>query len=390
MKNNAADLLGHASTVADLFHPSPTAARPISAANRHGVDYAQLAKRLPARHGIIDAHIHVNGPDAAKVYAKVMRLFGVTRVYTQTRIDHAEQVRQTLGDAARFVAVPGWASADRKHAFGPGFLDAIRVFHRDFNAPMLKFWNAPRLRELITGPDAEDYLAFDAPWRVKAAELAMELGMMFQCHVADPDTWFATKYADVKKYGTKRQAYESLERMLKRFPAPWLAAHMGGWPEDLNFLSEMLERNNNLYIDASATKWIVREISAHSREEVGAFMARWKGRILFGSDIVTTDEHLTPRPDAGKSHPMGELADSPEAAFDLYASRYAALRAMWELTGEAESPIADPDLRMCKPEKYSDMSAPTLRGMSLSADVLDEFYSGAAARLFAPYEPKAR
>ena len=358
----------------------------MSAANRYGVDYAEIARRLPPRCGIVDAHLHVNGPNAAKVYADVMRRFGVERVYTQTRLDHAEAVRAILGDAARFVAVPGWQTPDRKHAFGPGFLDAIRVFRRDFGSPMLKFWNAPRLREMITGADAQDYLPFDASWRVKAAELAMEFGMMFQCHVADPDTWFATKYADAATYGTKRQAYESLERMLRRFPAPWLAAHMGGWPEDLAFLDDLLERHHNLYLDASATKWIVREISGHPRERVVAFMVRWKGRVLFGSDIVTTDEHLTPRPDGGKSHPMGELADSPEGAFDLYASRYAALRAMWEYTGEAQSPIADPDLKMVDPAKHSEMSAPTLRGMGLPADVLDEFYGGAARRLLAGYE----
>jgi len=332
--------------------------------------------------------LHVNGPEAARIYARVMRLFGVERVYTQTRLDHAEAVRETLGGAARFVAVPGWQSPDRKHSFGPGFIESIRVFRREFGAPILKFWNAPRLRELITGPDAEDYLAFDAPWRLKAAELAMELGMMFQCHVADPDTWFATKYADVSKYGTKRQAYESLERMLRRFPAPWLAAHMGGWPEDLEFLGSLLHEHPNLYLDASATKWIVRAMSSHPREEVATFMNTWKGRVLFGSDIVTTDEHLTRRPDGGKSHPMGELADSPESAFDLYASRYAALRAMWEGLGDTPSPIADPDLRMVDPSRHTEMSAPDLRGMGLRADVLDEFYGGAARRLFAAFESR--
>jgi hypothetical protein len=86
---------------------------------------------------------------------------------------------------------------------------------------------------------------------------------------------------------------------------------------------------------------------------------------------------------------MGDLADSPEAAFDLYASRYAALRAMWETPWTGESPIADPDLKMVEPARHTDMSAPTLRGLALPPDLLDEFYRGAAARLFARYYPSA-
>jgi hypothetical protein len=360
--------------------------RPALASNRFGVDYREVAARLgPPVRPIIDSHLHVNGAGAARVFAPIARAFGVMRLYSQTRLDQAPAVREVLGDLVRFVAVPAWGEADRKHAFGPGFLDGIRAFHAEHRCRIIKFWNAPRLRDLITGADAEDYLPFDAPWRVKAAELASSLGMMFQCHVADPDTWFATKYADARKYGAKREAYASLERMLARFRAPWIAAHMGGWPEDLAFLSDLLARHDNLYLDASATKWIVREVSKHPRHAVLAFMSRWKGRILFGSDIVTTDEHLTPK-DIRKQHPMGDLADGPEAAFDLYASRYAALRAMWETDYEGESPIADPDLVMVDPARHTPMSAPMLRGFSLPPDILREFYADAAARVFKNYE----
>lgn len=356
----------------------------VSPANRFGLDYRAVAARLgtPVR-PIIDAHLHVNGAEAAKIFKFIAPLFGVSRVYSQTRLDQAAAVRQVLGDVVRFVAIPNFMASDRKQAFGPGYLDAIKSYHGDHGSRMIKFWNAPRLRDLITGDDAMDYIPFDSPWRVKAAELAMSLGMMFQCHVADPDTWFKTKYVDSTKYGTKLGAYESLERMVDRFPAPWLVAHMGGWPEDLAFLTGLLERHDNLYLDASATKWIVREISRHSREAVLAFLTRWSGRVLFGSDIVTTDEHLTPPAGAAKAHPMGDLADSPEAAFDLYSSRYAALRAMWESSYVGESPIADPDLNMVNPELNSPMAAPLLRGFGLPAEVLRPFYGDAAEALFA-------
>jgi hypothetical protein len=38
---------------------------------------------------------------------------------------------------------------------------------------------------------------------------------------------------------------------------------------------------------------MVRELSKHSRDELIAFLRRFKGRVLFGSDIVTAEEHIT-------------------------------------------------------------------------------------------------
>jgi hypothetical protein len=197
--------------------------------------------------------------------------------------------------------------------------------------------------------------------------------MMYMAHVGDPDIYFRTKYADTAKYGTKADQYAPFERMLDQFEAPWIAAHMGGWPEDLNFLTGLLSRHPNLYLDTSATKWVARELARHPAEAVRMFFIRWKGRILFGSDIVTTEDHLRPakeRPD----HPKSDQASSPEDAFDLYASRYWTLRTILETAYVGESPISDPDLRLGIPEHTGDDAAPTLRGASLPADVLRAVY----------------
>src|SRR5690606_11722720 len=172
-----------------------------------------------------------------------------------------------------------------------------------------------------------ELMRLDGPWRRRQMDLASDLGMCFMAHIADPDTWFATKYADAEKYGSKIEQYAPLERLAAEYTQPWILAHMGGWPEDLEFLDGLLTRHANISLDTSATKWIVREISAHPRAKVLAFLERWKGRILFGSDIVTTDAHLTPE---SGLRGMGDLSSTPEEAFDLYASRYWALRKLWE------------------------------------------------------------
>jgi hypothetical protein len=342
-------------------------------ANRFGLDYgteAGLLGRPPVP--MIDAHAHINGRRAAAVWARAADLYGVDRVYTMTRIGEAGAVRAVLGDRARFIAFPDWANPDRESVHRGGYLPVIRRYHDEFGAGIVKFWSAPALVD-YAGGDPADLVAFDSEWRVRQADLAAELGMMFLVHVADPDTWFATRYRDVSRYGTKAAQYESLERMLERYPRPWIAAHMGGWSENLDFLDGLLGRHDNLYLDCSATKWVVRELCAQPRERVAAFFGRWRGRVLFGSDIVTMDDHLSAEK-SGVTSTKSDQASTESEAFDLYASRYWALRVMLETRWEGESPIVDPDLAMVDPERHGARDAPALRGLGLARGVLTDLY----------------
>lgn len=351
-----------------------------------GFDYRAEAGRMsPAPVRIIDAHTHINGGQAAKVFREAMDLYGVERTYSQTQLAQAEAVREVLGDRIRFVATPSYLDPDRHRAHREGFLENIQAFHDRFDARIVKFWTAPRWRDYWDAKEDQDVYGLESEWRIRAAELAQSLGMMFMAHVGDPDTWFATKYTDADKYGTKAEQYEPLERMLERFNSPWLAAHMGGWPEDLEFLSGLLSRHDNLYLDTSATKWMVRELSKHSRADLVSFLERWSGRVLFGTDIVTMDEHLVvTEPDPDRM--VAQQADSPDSALDLYASRFWAMRVLFETDFEGESPIADPDLAMVEPDRFDAMDAPRLLGKSLPRPLLEVLYRGAAEGLFGRFE----
>lgn len=364
------------------FRLATSGEKPTNPANRFGVDYSKEAARLPAPPcPIIDIHAHTNGAQAGKIYSKVADQFGVSRVYTMVRLGDAKMVRETLGDRVRFIAFPDFR-ADRAKAMREGFLADIQSFHDDFGARMIKLWNAPRMHDYFDAESGRDCVGFDSEWRFRHAALADKLGMMIMVHVADPDTWFKTKYSNALKYRLKPDHYRPLRQMIDRFPRPWLLAHMGGSPENLPFLSELLTSHQNVYLDTSATKWIVRELSRHPKDEVVEFFERWRGRIVFGSDIVSVDEHLAPKKEPS-NHPMAELADSPEKAFDLYASRYWALRAMFETDYEGESPIADPDLAMVEPERFGPMDAPRLQGLGLPKDLLKVMFHDAAAAMLA-------
>jgi hypothetical protein len=345
------------------------------AENRFGLDYREEARRMGAPVvPIIDGHAHINGGRAAAIYRDAMDAYGVTHVYSQTQLAEADAVCATLGDRVRFVAVPDYMAEDRGRAHREGYLEAIRAWH-DRGARMLKFWCAPRGRDFAREGGDPLLLTLDSPWRRKQMDLAASLGMAFMAHIADPDTWFATKYADASVYGTKPAQYEPLERLAREYDRPWLIAHMGGWPEDLGFLAGLLERNPKFVLDTSATKWMVRELSKHPREEFAAFLRRFRGRIVFGSDIVTFDAHLTD--EAGPRNMAAQAKNSVEA-FDLYASRYWALRAMLETAYDGESPIADGDLKMVDPSRFDGMSAPRLRGFALEREELAWVYRRSA------------
>lgn len=349
-----------------------------TAANRFGVDYVLEAKRLGAPVcPIIDAHAHINGERAAQVYKRVCDLYGVERVYSQTQLAQADAVKAVMGDRISFVAIPEYMHSDKLWAFTEGFVENLDEWHAR-GARMVKFWGAPRLRDYVETLDVDpgELLGFDSKWRLRVAERAADLGMMLMVHVADPDTWFSTMYKDSSRYGTKRSQYESLERLLDHTGAPCLAAHMGGWPEDLEFLDGLLDRHPKLILDTSATKWMVREISKHTRADWVTFLRKHAGRILFGSDIVTSDDHLVST-DPDSPAFGNQLANSEDEAFDLYASRYWALRTKYETAYDGESNIADPDLHMVDPEGYTKMDAPRLRGFALEKADLEVLYRGA-------------
>lgn len=359
--------------------PAPTALRE-DPSNRLGLDFAAEATRFPELgYGIIDMHAHINGVEASAVWEPIASAYGVEKTLSMTRLEDVPLMRERFGDAIEFITIPDWHHADKRHGHGTDYLARIESY-REQGAKIVKFWNAPRFIDFGLEAGDKHLLALDGEMRVEQMRLAERLGMICMTHVADPDTWFAAKYTDRAKYGAKLDHYAPLRRALDRFAMPWIAAHMGGFPEDLGFLDRLLEAHPNLHLDTSATKWMVRELGRHPRDEIVSFLTKWRGRIVFGTDTVTTDEHLR---EGDKLSEMGRKATSRDGAHDLYASRYWTLRMMWEGSGEVTSPIADPDLAMVHPERHGPLDAPVLRGLALPQDLLRSLYRDAALALLA-------
>lgn len=333
--------------------------------NMTGQDYAQRG-HFRYRFPIIDIHAHVfqtrpgdpvngpplgTGPEASLAAADVMlataREFGIVRTYSMCPPDDIPPLRE------RFGAQLGFNGSIVKKLADPDDV-AYRLLDRflELGVEIIKFWSAPRGRDRG--------LFVNAPWRIEAARRAHAAGVrIIMVHVADPDVWFRTVYADAGKFGTKADQYRDLAEMLARFPdITWIGAHMGGDPEHPDHLEELLERYPNYCVDTSATKWQVREVSTR-RDAIRGLICRHPGRFLFGSDLVTR-HHVPP---------------------EHYVSRYWSQRTLWESNWEGRSPIADPDYVTEAGTVPGTPTTPLLRGLDLPAAVLEQVYYGNARRL---------
>ena len=299
---------------------------------------------------IVDIHTHMTEPATNQELIDAARLYGIARVVAIAPLDAGLELQARYPDEVVLAVRPLLTQPEKQVQL----LDStVEIVHqaRAHGAPLIKFWFAPRIRDRL------DFL-LDSPRLDPVFQAIAEDGLGVLVHVSDPDRWFERKY-DPAKYGTKAGQYPMLETRLRQFPSiRFLAAHMGGDPEHLDHLAELLSRYPNLYLDTSATKWIVRELG-HQRARAREFFSRWAERICFGTDQVVLKD-----PDPVR-----------------YTMRYWVHQMFWETDLVCASPIADPD---------SD-GVPYVRGLDLPADVLERIYWKTAEEAFGiRTEPAAR
>lgn len=313
-----------------------------SPANRLGIDYRDVPPRK-LDEPIIDVHTHVHDRPSVELFFEAADLYGIGKIVTMTPLDEAARLRERYPGRLDFIAIPNWRAVDHSGEFQRAWLGDLERF-AELGARRMKFWMAPPIRGRF-GITLRD--KFFRP----LIDKGLELGMDFMIHVADPSAWFAPggRYADAAVYGTKAEQYPQLEYLLETVaPRNVIGAHMGGSVEEPRFLQKLLDLHPNLYLDCSATKWIVRGVAAQP-ELVREFMIRNQDRVLFGSDLVVSDGYN----------------------FDHYASRYWTHQMMWESDYRGESPIEDPDAA----------DPPRLAGLDLPAEVLRKLQRDNALRL---------
>ena len=290
---------------------------------------------------VIDFHVHILAARHGPTWFEAAGHYGFDCFATMTPLEEALALQREHPGRLHFIAIPKWGE------WGKGFmgewLRRIEAF-RNLGSRVAKFWFAPPA-------------IGDRGWRLDSAgfrelvKAARDRGMVIMSHVGDPDTWYATRYSNTGKYGTREDHYRMWRNVLDDHADwPWLAAHLGGNPENLGRLQELLDTYPNLFLDCSATRWVARELS-RQRDAARDFFIRNQDRLVFGTDQVTNNDR----------------------GFDFLASRFWVHRKMWETAYTGPSPILDPD--------YPEDQQPLLRGLALPDECLQKLYHDNALRM---------
>lgn len=310
-----------------------------------GLDLSVDVCRLPtARYmgPIIDAHCHCGRPRATQRMVRAGELFGIRKWVLICSIDEIALLRRTYGNRAAFNVWSEHKLVGRDQPFTNANLQIVERAVQA-GAVSIKFWYKPEFND-------RSGVWFDDPRLDPVFEAIAEAGLAVLVHIADPDIWWRHRYGDPSRFESKRLTYRQLTNTLERFPSlRVLLAHMGGWPENLPFLADLLDRYPNLCLDTSGTKWIARELSrrpADSRD----FFVRYADRLLFGSDLVAF-KHVT---------------------FEHHCSRYWAHRFLYERADTTRSPIEDEDAG----------GTVFLAGLNLPDAVLGRLYYANAVHFF--------
>lgn len=290
---------------------------------------------------IVDIHTHSWSLEAASPLFEAARLYQITGLGTIAPLATGKELRREFPETT-IIAWLDWKLLNDHDRFTTVNTQLVRNAAAA-GARLIKMWFAPRFF------DRHDVRMHDPLLDPVFEEISRQkLGVLV--HVADPDRWFERVYTDVERYGTKADQYEQLTARLRAHPdIPILVAHMGGNPEHLDDLGALLDEYPNMYVDTSATRWIVRELGKQP-EAARAFFARYKERILFGTDQVAIDD--------------------PEQF--RYTSRYWIHQLFWETDVVCPLPIDDDDAD----------GPPMLRGINLPADILPWIYYRNAERVF--------
>ena len=184
--------------------PMPTSpAKELPEYNMTGLDLGDR-RHFVYRGPLLDFHSHVMitrpgdsasgpptgvGPGASIAQAETMldvaAEFGIEQTVTMCLPDDIPMLRDRFGDRLLFNGPIQKKSRDEPDDAAYRLLDRFL----ELGVKIIKFWSAPRGRERG--------LFVDAPWRIESVKRARAAGVkIFMVHVADPDVWFRTVYAD--------------------------------------------------------------------------------------------------------------------------------------------------------------------------------------------------
>jgi len=258
-------------------------------------DRSHVADRWKAH----DVHTHL-GTAAYPIVETVLERENIYRVANMSGGDADEQwirnlrTPSALTDRIAHYFTPDWSRAAEPD-FGEQMADKLEAAVEHGSAG-LKISKA-------LGLGAEDadgeLLDVDARKLDPLWERAGELGVPVTIHTGDPKAFFEKPGPDNERheelklaphwsahgdeYPPRRELLAERDRILERHPeTTFVLAHLANNPENLEYVRNLLEEHDHVYVDTAAR---VAEFGRHPAEKVRKFFIDFQDRILFGSDL---------------------------------------------------------------------------------------------------------
>ena len=254
-----------------------------------------LRPRFPA----IDFHNHLDA-QTRDALLRVMDECGLERIVNITMQTGAAGLMMIDKFRHPRFATIGWMDWSDLHTTGFWQRSVERLGQMvERGACGLKIW-----KDLgLTLRDANgELLRVDDERLAPLWEKAAELGVPVMFHIADPDAFFQPidrfneRYEELAAHPdwgwhgafySKDELLTQRDAVFRRHPrTTFIAAHVAEKPENLAYVSALLDNNPNLYVDIGARVAELGRQPYTARE----FFLKYADRILFGTDLVPNAE----------------------------------------------------------------------------------------------------
>ena len=321
--------------------------------------HARVTTIERARFPVIDVHNHVNDARSADEHMppdRVIQIMDATNVRTAVILtgEWGDKLQRVIDEMVkphpgRFMV---FTQIDWSRIDDPGFSgkmveqidDAVRRGARGLK--VMKDFG------LLVRDKSGKLVAVDDPRLDPVWEECGRLGIPVAIHVTDPEAFFHPVDARNERYEeliehpdwsfhghgfpSKETIIAARDRMFARHPhTTFISLHVANWPEDLDYVSALLDRLPNVVVEFGAREAELGRQPRRARE----FFLKHQDRILFGTDnppklemyrnhfrwLETADEYFdywgSPRQGRWKIYGM-ELPDAVlEKVYHLNAER---------------------------------------------------------------------
>jgi len=245
---------------------------------------SQLQSELNYDGPIFDAHTHAVDKGSLNLLVEIGQKYGVERTLL---IPHIRRVRNYAEKKypGRFIFARYFSGSKLSTKGIPGVARKIEKLKED-GYQIAKIQNAPSMNKRAkTKPDSIRF-GDESCDPIFAALVDNEIPLLL--HMSDPDTYYASKYANSQVYNTKEEDLGELEVAVAGHPdVKFQLAHFAAQPEidRLSNLAHWMDSYPNFIVDTASARWMVRELSKDS-ERSRDFLIKYQDRIVFGTDCI--------------------------------------------------------------------------------------------------------